>query len=355
MHFDSDRERILYWGGGHCGYGGSDVDEYDVTEHSWIGTPAPDYPERTWNHGVRLAGMTFDGAPWTDHGRRVFAYDPPGRRMILVPRFWLTTGYRPNWLRGFSTDQSVAPDALVRPPSGYRAGVAYSYDLATRTWRLLGPAPTGMDTLLTTPHGAVGVTVNWPGRLNDAGYHLPWSPSDPPEENRIYLLKGARWERLGQGESPQNLYEMTSLTYDSKRDQVILHGGGKRRDELWTFSMKTRRWKNMRPTVVSPVGAEPPVCTRESVYLPDQDVMLIYGQRGEMWTYSPAANAWRQVRVPASEGAGMHAGVGQNRAMVYDPKRGLILLVLGAGGDEGKASVYALRFRASEAESAAAH
>src|SRR5205085_2027885 len=33
--FDTDREQILYWGGGHCGYGGSDVDMYDVAANTW--------------------------------------------------------------------------------------------------------------------------------------------------------------------------------------------------------------------------------------------------------------------------------------------------------------------------------
>ena len=31
--------------------------------------------------------------------------------------------------------------------------------------------------------------------------------------------------------------------------------------------------------------------------------------------------------------------------MVYDPKRGIVFLVLGGGGNEGKASVFALRYR----------
>lgn len=35
----------------------------------------------------------------------------------------------------------------------------------------------------------------------------------------------------------------------------------------------------------------------------------------------------------------------QNRAIVYDPKRELVLLVLGTGGDQGQASVCALRYR----------
>src|SRR5206468_8878122 len=33
--YDSDREQILYWGGGHCGYEGNDVDAYDLAAHTW--------------------------------------------------------------------------------------------------------------------------------------------------------------------------------------------------------------------------------------------------------------------------------------------------------------------------------
>src|SRR4029077_11322683 len=83
--FDTKRQQILYWGGGHCGYEGSDVDAYDVTSNRWNGEPgSPSYPERLWNHGVRLAGVTFAGEPWTDHGRRIYAYDPLGDRMITA-------------------------------------------------------------------------------------------------------------------------------------------------------------------------------------------------------------------------------------------------------------------------------
>ena len=50
--FDSKRGQILYWGGGHCGYEGSDTDAYDVATHTWIafcaggltfGPPTPAY------------------------------------------------------------------------------------------------------------------------------------------------------------------------------------------------------------------------------------------------------------------------------------------------------------------------
>jgi hypothetical protein len=336
--FDSTRGQILYWGGGHCGYEGSDVDAYDVATNTWIPEPgSPSYPERLWNHGVRLAGVTFDGEPWTDHGRKIYAYDPVRDRMIMARPIRLTSGYAPDWLRSYPAKSNVAPDALVSQPSSYAKYVTWTYDPTARRWGILGPAPAGLDTLVTTPQGVMGVNVNWPGRLTDAGYQVPWSPSQPPEDNAIFLLRDSKWERLSAaGPSPQNLYELTGLAFDTRRDEVILHGAGEKRDELWTFSMKTRRWENRRPRVVA--GIAPPPCTREAVYIPDQDVFLIFG--AGLWVYRPAENTWRKLDIPDPP-----QRAGQNRAMVYDAGRGVLLLVLGVGGNDGRASVLVLRYR----------
>lgn len=337
--FDARRGWILYWGGGHCGYEGNDVDAYDLAAGAWRRGLNPEYPERLWNHGVRLAGVTFQGAPWTDHGRKTYVYDPLTQRMVMVRTIRLTTGYEPEWLRSFPGQPRVAPDALVYPPSSYLKYVTWSHDAETGKWQLLGPAPLGLDTLLSTPHGVMGVNVDWPARLNDAGYQLPWNPSQPPADNAVFLLRSSQWERLGTAQpSPQNLYEMTALAFDSTRDQVILHGAGKKRDELWTFDLKTRHWRNMQPPVLAP-----PACMREAVYLPRQDIFFTYGAAA--WAYKPGENAWRKIDLPLPPGLEPRQSAGQNRAMVYDPGRDLILLVLGTGGDAGTASVYALRLR----------
>jgi hypothetical protein len=352
--FDTDRSRILYWGGGHCGYEGSDVDAYDVVEHTWLGEAEPEYPERLWNHGVRPAGVTFDGAPWTDHGRSIYAYDPVVKKLVMVRPIRFTSGYEPEWVRDYPESKAAAADALINKPSSYRKFATFLYDADAKSWELAGPAPAGLDTLVTTPLGVMGVPVNWPARLNDAGYNLAWSPTDPPEDNTVYLYRGARWERLNsaqgsdphQGQpSPQNLYEMTSLAWDSKREQLMLHGGGKRRDELWTFDWKSRRWRNREPKVVSPGGSPPPVCAREAIYLPQDDVMLSYGGPDDTWAYSPSDNSWRKVAIPFEASTDLPRQAGQNRAMVYDARHDVVLLVLGGRGDLGKASVLGLRYR----------
>jgi hypothetical protein len=353
--FDTDRSRILYWGGGHCGYEGSDVDAYDAAEHTWLGESEPEYPERLWNHGVRPAGVTFGGAPWTDHGRRIYAYDAVIKKLLMVKPIRLTTGYEPEWIRDYPERSAVAADALVSRPSSSRKFATFLYDADAKTWEITGPAPAGLDTLATTPLGVMGVPVNWPARLNDAGYNLPWGPQDPPEDNDVYLYRNARWEKLSAGQpSPQNLYEMTSLAWDSKREQLLLHGGGTRRDELWAFDWKSRKWRNLEPKVAAPAGSAPPVCAREAVYLPADDVLLSYGGPDNLWAYTPSDNSWRKQAIPFDANGGLPRQAGHNRAMLYDPKHDVVLLVLGERGDVGKASVYALRYRHASAPGASA-
>jgi hypothetical protein len=358
--FDSDRGRILIWGGGHCGYGGSDVDAYDVAAHTWISSSeSPEHPHRLWDHGVRLAGVTFGGNPWTEHGRRIFAYDPVSRKMIMSRTVRFATGYASEPLRDYPGEPRAAADAKVKPPTSYTKYVTWSLDPDDGKWEILGPAQVGLDALVTTRHGVMGVNVDWPTRDNDAGYPLRWSADQPAEDKALFLFEASkkRWKRLGdRQESPQNLYEQTSLAYDSKRDQVLLHGGGKDRDELWSFDLQSNRWKNLKPKVARPADGDPPVCNREAVYLPDQDVFLTYGparrqqNRPALWVYKVSENSWYQVAIDPPEGVEPRTAAGQNRALVYDGKRGLVLLVLGSGGDTGKALVYALRYHHDQAQ-----
>jgi hypothetical protein len=194
----------------------------------------------------------------------------------------------------------------------------------------------------------IGLNVNWPRRLNDAGYQLP-PAAQPAEDTALFLfdLKAGQWQRLGEKQpSPQNLYERTSLAYDSNRDRVLLHGGGANRDELWSFELKEKRWKNLTPTVIKPQGGRFPVSGREAVFLAKQDLLLIYAASSKelrtwtLWAYRPSQNEWEELDIPGTD---IPRRMGWNHALVYDARRDLILLV--AGPTEGKASVYALRFK----------
>ena len=344
--FDSDRGAILYWGGEHCGYSGSDVDAYMVDAHTWRGELEPEHPGRGFDKGVALAGVTFGGRPFTVHGRKIYAYDPVSHRMIMVRPLGLTDGYQPAWL---TSEASACPQC-----------VTWSYDPVSQTWERKASAPPGVTTLVTTPFGVIGATVAWRTRLDPAGY-LKTGPL-PAEDNPVYLFESAsnKWTRLGPAQaSPGNLYEMTSLAYDTRRDQVILHGGGKNHDELWIFNLKTKQWRNMEPKVFAPDGASTPVCMRESVYIPSSDAVLTYGPSRRdptvpaLWEYSVAQNVWRLVDIPPIIAVAPRLRASQNRAMVYDAKRDLVLLVLSSGGgDGGLSTVFAMSYRGPQAGSA---
>ncbi len=73
-----------------------------------------------------------------------------------------------------------------------------------------------------------------------------------------------------------------------------------------------------------------------------------------LWEYSVGENAWRLVDIPPMTEVAPRQRASQNRAMVYDAKRDLVLLVLGSGGDSGQSAVFAMRYRRTQAGSGAA-
>jgi len=346
--FDSDKGRIVYWGGGHCGYGGNDTDFYDVGANAWRSAPTlPEYPERGWNQGVNLAGVTFRGAPWVRHGRKIYAYDPVSRLIVNTKVIFLTGGYEPEPLAGYPAVDDFVTDR-GSTPSGKTVWATWTSDPEKGTWNLLCSGAEGLDLLVSTPHGVMGVDHNW--RLADIAARAgsTYGEGEAVKENAVYLLDvaGGEWRKLSTGEfGPQNLYEMTALVYDSRRDQLILHGGGPNRDEVWTFSVDDGAWRKMEPEGLAPV------CRREAIYLPEADVMLTFGtpvgNDGEpgAYAYEVAANRWTRVTIAPPRGRDMGEVVGQNRAMTYDAERDLVLMVLGGkGGDRGEAVVYGMRY-----------
>jgi len=65
-------------------------------------------------------------------------------------------------------------------------------------------------------------------------------------------------------------------------------------------------------------------------------------QNRTLWAYRPSENEWEELEIAGED---VPRRMGWNHALVYDARRDLILLVAGAGGDTGTASVYALRFK----------
>ena len=348
--FDTRRGRIIYWGGGHCGYGGNDYEFYDVEDNTWISSPkVSEFPERAWDKGINPAGVTFSGAPWIRHGRKVYAYDPVSGLVINTKFVPLTAGYDPEPLKvvePLNPDFGSGED-FIR--STYTKWTTWTFDPDTEKWEMLCSGKPGLDLTVTTPYGVMAVDHNW-GAVNSKDRpDLTVFEGDTVVDNSVYLLSVAErsWKKLTHaGPWPQNLYEMTALVYDSRRDCLYLHGGGRERSELWKFDLKTGLWKNLDPG-----GVAAPECRREAVYIPGQDVLLTFswpaghGDDPGVYAYRPAENRWYRAEIPPPPGRELRDIVQQNRAATYDPKHDLVLMVLGErGGDLEQAVVYALRY-----------
>ena len=353
--FDADQGQIIYWGGGHCGYGGNDYDFYDIAEHTWISSPAlADYPPRPWNRGINLAGVSFAGAPWVRHGRKVYAFDLLSGKIINTKLVYLTAGYDPEPLRACQPRRPNFGEGENFETSGYTKWVTWSYDREAEEWELLCSGLPGLDLTVSTPHGVMAVDHNW-GAVNAADRaDMVTFEGRRVVENAVYLLDvaGRRWKKLsGPGPWPQNLYEMTALVYDSERDRLLLHGGEVARDELWAFDLGAGQWAQIEPRMETPAG-KPPVCRREAVYIPEEDALFTCSSpAGDedhvgVYVYLVEENTWRRVEIPAPPEREMREIAGQNRAMTYDPERNLLLMILGEEGRNlGDAVVYALRYR----------
>jgi len=358
--FDTDRGRIIYWGGGHCGYGGNDYDFYDVEENTWISSPLiPEYPERAWNRGINPAGVTFSGAPWIRHGRKIYAYDPVSKKIINMKTIYLTAGYEPEPLRDYAPRQPQFGEGENFTGAGYVKWVTWAYDPETQKWEIICSGRPGLDLTVSTPHGVMAVDYNW-GAINRKDRpDLVMFRGRQVVENAVYLLDVAArsWKKLSTtGPWPQNLYEMCALVYDSRRDQLIFHGGGPHRDELWLFKLDKRKWIKTNPRVRAP-GGKPPVCRREGVYIPGEDVFFTCGYPADnkndpaVYVYRVSENTWYRVNIPPPPGRELKEITGQNRSITYDPKHNLVLMILGrkGGGNLTEAVVYALRYNHSKA------
>lgn len=350
--FDTDKGRIIYWGGGHCGYGGNDYDFYDVEQNTWVSSPIiAEYPERAWDKGINPGGVTFSGSPWIRHGRKVYAYDPVSRKVINTKIVYLTGGYEPEPLMDIEPKKMRSGKDENFTSSHYTKWVTWVYHEDNQKWEIICSGSPGLDLLVQTPHGVMGVDYNW-GAVDsqEDRDRITWK-GEPMVPNSVYLLDvaGRKWRKITRnGPWPQNLYEMTALVYDSNRDQLILHGAGPERNELWRFPLNKGQWEKIEPDYASDKGERPPVCNREAVYLPDDDVFFTAGTPAEdksvagFWAYRVGENRWYKVNIEPSEGLTMNDMSGQNRAWTYDPIHNIVFMILGQNA--GPATVYGMKF-----------
>ena len=252
--FSPELDLIMRFSGGHCVYGGTAPQVYDLKTDRWSIPFAPEmYLEFCASNGGLLDGWSFSGSPWMPgHSYNATAYEPESKTMIYVSM-----------------------------------GHAFFFDPAKGRWsRAEKPLPfkahQHITTMANTPRGL----ALW------AGHH-------PGYETVLHLLdaKARTWSKLPlKGALPATTCgDGTGMAYDAKRDRLLLFSiVDKNKGDAMAYDMKTgeTRWLGAAGKARAAVGY------RNALYLPELDAVLIgnhtAGEGGrKLWPlYDCEKNAW---------------------------------------------------------------
>lgn len=307
---DPAGDQFLWWAGGHSSYCGNEVVHYSIKTNRWNYSYRPGH-SLNWvasnNGGPGL--RDFDGHPWMCmHPYRWYAYDPVCKRLV------------------------------------YLQSRTYTYDPVRREWDRQSYETPAIGNMVTTPRGVMAAA-----RARDYKTHL----------YRFEMGKG--WTDLPlKGEIPWPCKHGTTLIYDSSRDRVLLVGKGYEQiphGEVIAYDMKTGKVTFLKPRnaeKLPEVGIEG---MRESIYLPEHDLVLFAGYRKKggvvdsTLVYDMGKNEWQAARFKPPL-PGMKKDTDRYSltpmGLMYHPVRKLIFAVVSHGYRSGY--VYVLRFDPETAE-----
>ena len=230
--WDSDRDQVLLWGGGHCVRSSSVVLHFSPAANRFA--EGYDADEPYCYNGFCGPGSSLLNRQWIDcHGYNLYAYDPKCR-LLVTARGFLYDPARMDWVRA----------------EPFRMPFAYS-------WASI--------VIESSPHGAVA-----------------WAKKANSDEFNLWLFDREQgWTDLRpQGKLHACYCDSDGMVYDSKRDRMLLGWGGgygKRGDGTITaFDFKTKAVEKITPENLE-LGRTSG--TREMVYVPEADLVL-FGSEG---------------------------------------------------------------------------
>lgn len=276
--YDARTHRAYAWGGGHYGWIGADVDEYDVLTNRWLIMDDPVNYKKLWRHpqAHNAPGPSFQG--WKlmgTHARKSYGVD-------------------------------VRSDTLITLNGDV-------YSLAEQRYvTRISPCPSegglgGQFAVVTTPHGLYGFSAAETGRLLRAN------------------VPAFRWEPIAAG-GPSHHQESNHLCYDSKRDRLVYFGASRERaGEIWTFDFKTKTWRREEiqgRTLENPLG--------DSTYVPELDAALLAfapgrGEPEQLYLYKLAEHRWYTAPAPYQGEPLFSKTTGRDSSPFHDRDLGVVV------------------------------
>lgn len=319
--------KVFYFGGGHSGYAGNDIEIYDPAENIWRQCYRPVCPPKddsTYYSGGSersyVDPATGASQPYVLHGYARTGYDPALSRYVCTAMFPTKTERDPQTKQWRLVEQafsyiafndktnrwellSPVPDALkpgstsLSFDSDLGAMVAFSERAAhvyrDGKWTPLGPcdvslAASGGSAAVYLPElKAHVVAVLGHGGAKEVGrLHLYKAGESSPR--RIESVPEALAKRIAPGTGGFNLV----LSYDEESKRVVVMSANEQnKPDVWLYVVATDRWEHLPlpPSAPQLMGVfEPGRGRAPLVYDPVHKVFFLLARRGETaetWAY----------------------------------------------------------------------
>jgi hypothetical protein len=324
---DTGRGAVVYVGGGHCGYTGTDLATYDVGAERWSFDAPPCFIPFLYNYNAVLFGWDYRMRPQSQHTYRWYAYDPVSKMVIYCAR----EGAGPHDGFGVQLREDQEPFVYdskkhgywtwICDPSGKKRFPPVFGRPFRNTWAMA---------LCTTPKGVFAKTSKGLYRadvsVKEEGAEISWKLLDASAPKR----------------PPDYGGEFEPLVYDGKRRRLLYVLGPHHRNPkgampllLWEHPLGPGEWKQLETRG----GLKN---SREVVYDPVNDCLISMPEKS-LLVMDCGTNQWRELDAAMPQGQ-----YGVNCAMVYDPVHKVCVMLIPQRA--GRLGVFLFRFDPETAE-----
>ena len=311
---DTDRDMLLFWSGGHCAHGGSDVLQYHFAANRWELAFPVEFPlGQLYSNTSYPDTFNFNRRPWvTGHTYLNYVYDPTARKLLF-------TGHGKH---------------------------CYVYDPDIAEWTARFDKPAGMT------YGGCFYDLNCAAA---AGGAVCWT-----KEGRIFRFDAGagQWvEAKVNGKLPGASVDTSTSVYDAKRDRLLIFAGSygqKYSGQVHALDLKTMTASALSPANMSAVPAVGGFGTDRACYDIANDLALmgtLLPPDADGFQRTPAfdcaGNRWLSLKLGYETAGDKKTPVtprGHSSGIVFDPKRKLVW------GVDSNCRVYVLRLDVKNAD-----
>ena len=292
--YDPRTHKGYAWGGGHYGYIGAEVGEYDLLTNRWSAMDDPVNYKLLWEHsqgGTFSPGVGFQGwALMGNHARKSYAVDPVSNSVLTEHGDVYDIAER----------RFVAN--IGRCPGRYLFGDQVAF--------------------VNTPQGVYGFH-------SKGGLGQLW----------LADVKAGKWKFVAKGGNKRH-HEYCNMCYDSKRGRIVYVDS--KTAAIWIFDLKAKAWSEEKPG-----GKAPKSMPGEATYVADLDAAMMVctpqdrdrKSKPQLFFYKLGEKKWYSAPY-AGERFGSYGSL--NNSPVYDPKLKLVVRITHASR-EGFVEVLVMR------------